>query len=520
MPRLSHILPISLALATPTSALAASTAVLWYTGNNGYTSGTTTSLEAAITAQGGTFSSTSTMPDSLSDYRVVFLVSPARLFAPSVITELQSYVDGGGTLVMLGNEGGDAGSLGVLQDLADELGLASTWVSDSLDSSCGTDGAGYEGAVATSVPLTECIDSINYAGSSDMSVGTGATSLFTGESDQPLVVLEGNVLLVADRDIFLDTCTLSAGNKTFFAHVYAGLSSSAGDEDCDGYAPTSAGGLDCDDTNAEINPDASDICDDIDNNCDGNVDEDTSYGTTWYTDADDDGYGTDDETIIACEEPAGYADNTRDCDDGNASRHPDADEYCNGVDEDCDGATDDDPVDGSTWYADVDEDGYGSDADTVASCDPVDDYLSSGGDCDDTLSRVHPGATEYCNGEDDDCNGSVDDDAANPETWYQDSDNDGYGDVSVTTETCDQPDGYVANSRDCDDADATSYPGAPGWTEACKPYDTGDTGDSSGTGSQKPGGCDCATGDGGGRLVAGWWMLATLSALLVGRRRS
>ena len=75
-----------------------------------------------------------------------------------------------------------------------------------------------------------------------------------------------------------------------------------------------------------------------------------------------------------------------DCDDGDPDRHTGADEVCNGVDDDCDEQLPQDEADG-------DEDG-------VASCD---------GDCDDENDAVHPGADEECNDVDDDCDGGVDD---------------------------------------------------------------------------------------------------------------
>ena len=82
-------------------------------------------------------------------------------------------------------------------------------------------------------------------------------------------------------------------------------------------------------------------------------------------------------------------------------------------------------------------------------------------DCDDTSATTSPSATELCNEVDDNCDGVVDESGA-PETWYLDSDTDGYGDLSssFTTTDCLAPSGYVANSDDCDDGNTQVSPEA------------------------------------------------------------
>jgi hypothetical protein len=220
---------------------------------------------------------------------------------------------------------------------------------------------------------------------------------------------------------------------------------------------------DCDDSDPSINPDANEYCDGADNDCDGFVDEDDAVdGVDWYADTDGDGYGDASDSEYACYQPTGYVADDSDCDDTDASQHPGAYEYCNGEDDDCDGAVDeDDAIDVSTWYADDDGDGYGDAATSDIDCDQPRGYVLDSSDCDDTDAAQYPGATEYCNGEDDDCDGAIDeDDAYDVTTWYADRDADGYGDTSASQIDCDQPTNYVADDTDCDDTDSTQYPGA------------------------------------------------------------
>jgi hypothetical protein len=230
------------------------------------------------------------------------------------------------------------------------------------------------------------------------------------------------------------------------------------DADNDGWASSAGGGEDCDDSDADAYPGAVEYCDGHDDNCDGEVDEDTSSDSTiWYQDADTDGFGDALAADVACYQPMGYVLDSTDCDDTDANAYPGATEYCDGHDDDCDGDTDEDEsVDVSTWYADADADGYGDSSSSDIDCYQPTGYVADATDCDDTESTTYPGADEYCDGHDDNCDGDIDEDGSvDVSTWYADSDSDGEGDAAVTDIDCYQPTGYVDNSTDCDDSSST-----------------------------------------------------------------
>ncbi|EKD42591.1 MAG: BNR repeat protein, partial [uncultured bacterium] len=122
-----------------------------------------------------------------------------------------------------------------------------------------------------------------------------------------------------------------------------------------------------------------------------------------------------------------------------------------------------------TWYADSDGDGYGNPAAVVHSCTQPAGYVSDGSDCDDANAANHPGAAETCDGFDNDCDSSVDEsDAVDALTWYQDADNDIFGNAAATTTSCMPVPGYVSDNTDCDDSSSTSFPGA---AETCDGFD-------------------------------------------------
>jgi hypothetical protein len=179
-----------------------------------------------------------------------------------------------------------------------------------------------------------------------------------------------------------------------------------GDADGDSFTGELYGGTDCDDYDPTIGPQAHEVCDEVDNNCDGAIDE--GVQTPFYRDTDGDGYGVVEDTVWACELPDGYAEFDDDCDPDDASVNPRADELCDGIDNDCDGTADE----GATVAAYPDEDGdtYGDDAlrDLFCPADVPSDWIEQGGDCDDTDPDIKPWAEEICDGVDNDCNGGID----------------------------------------------------------------------------------------------------------------
>jgi hypothetical protein len=215
-------------------------------------------------------------------------------------------------------------------------------------------------------------------------------------------------------------------------------------------------GGDCDDTDPTIHPDTPEVCDDADQDCDGQADE--GLLSDWYPDADGDGFGERGAPISSCEPEDAWVREGLDCNDDDPTIHPDADEVCDGVDQNCDELVDNDPTDGTRYFPDVDEDGAGDrDAGEVV-CESPEGWIEVGGDCDDTNPAINPDAAEICSeGIDEDCDGAADDedpdvDLTTGQTWYADADGDGLGDGASSLVACTAPDGWTEVAGDCDDS--------------------------------------------------------------------
>ena len=223
------------------------------------------------------------------------------------------------------------------------------------------------------------------------------------------------------------------------------------DDDGDGFSENDG---DCDDASADVNPNATETCDEIDNDCDGLVDgEDDSIqfpeGSTYYEDSDGDGYGDLSTALQACTQPAGLITDFSDCDDSSADVYPGAVEICDELDNDCDTLVDDeddslDATTGTVFYMDMDGDGEGDPLFETAACIMPENTVNNNTDCDDSDASFNTA----------------------------DADGDGLttcGDLANNLRDCDDDDadigaldadedGYVACIDDCNDNDSKTSP--------------------------------------------------------------
>ena len=215
------------------------------------------------------------------------------------------------------------------------------------------------------------------------------------------------------------------------------------DRDGDGQQTVGVGGEDCDDTDAFVNSLAEELCGDgVDNDCDGAVDDRGVGEREWYVDGDRDGFGDAAASAIACDPPELHVADNTDCDDARGDVHPEAEEVCDGIDNDCNGQIDDQGEEVAS-YPDLDGDGWGDPTAVVVTCTPPPQHITEGGDCDDTEPNVHPEPIQ-------------------PEVWYDgvDSDCDGRDDFDQDQDgarsAAEHPTG-----EDCDDRDAAIGPTMP-----------------------------------------------------------
>jgi len=343
---------------------------------------------------------------------------------------------------------------------------ASTWYADS-------DGDGYGGSQFV---IADCVSPSGYVSNNldcdDLAPESypGAAEVCDGVDNNCDTVIDEDVLVLwygdADGDGYGDPSTTQQA--------------------CTQPSGTSSNPDDCNDGQAAISPSAVELCDGLDNDCDGDTDEAGAFGSTaWYSDGDGDGYGAG-APSLACNATAGQVDNDDDCDDLLVTTHPEAAELCDDIDNNCDGNADEGtPTDATTWYADLDGDGAGGTLVTQVTCSQPAGFVSltQANDCDDLDATALPGGVEICDGTDNNCNTVVDEGVTT--TFFLDSDSDGYGDPGTTQEACFLPTGYSINNLDCDDGQASAHPGG---IELCDDLDN-----------------DCNNSIDDGALDAGTW---------------
>ena len=274
---------------------------------------------------------------------------------------------------------------------------------------------------------------------------------------------------VVPTDAYLapDACAFGTWYVDADHDGYGGTTAISG---CSQPAGTVSNTTDCDDANAARHPAATELCNGVDDNCDGAVDEGVT--STWFFDGDGDGHGRATDHMTACSMPAHYVPTSDDCDDSRASVYPGAVEICDGLDNNCNETVDEGVR--MTFYLDGDHDGYGS-ALTTSACAAPSGYTALGGDCVDTNASIHPNAVEICDFVDQDCNGVVDDGLQI--AYFPDCDGDTYAAAGATaTYACPSANPTTAvpcvgglwtslaptstGTTDCADQQPLAYPGS------------------------------------------------------------
>jgi hypothetical protein len=330
---------------------------------------------------------------------------------------------------------------------------------DGVDSR--TDCDDSDAAVGAAGTLYYDIDGDGVGGSSTLTAcpGAASTSTITGDCDDSDATVNPSATEAAADGVDQDCDGAELCHADADGDSYTSGTVSSADLVCTGTgeATVASGSTDCDDTDAAINPAATELAGDgVDQDCDG--------AEVCYADADDDGH-SDGSTVTSSDtdcDDTGEADDTAptgDCDDTDAAINPDATEAAaDGVDQDCDST--------ELCHADADGDSYTSG--TVSSADLVctgtgeATAASSSADCDDTDAAINPAATELTGD-------SVDQDCDGAEVCYADADDDGHTDGSTVTSAdtdCDDT-GEADDTEptgDCDDGTAGVNPGA---TEVC-----------------------------------------------------
>jgi hypothetical protein len=246
----------------------------------------------------------------------------------------------------------------------------------------------------TGLPAVICENAASVTLVPAVAGGTFSGPGVTGSTFNPAAATAGNHTVTYTLS-GLDICYSSsqsvqvdAPTFTYYADVDGDTYGNAGSSilSCEASAPVgyTTDATDCNDANGSVNPGAIEVCNSIDDDCDGLIDE---------------GFDVDGDGFTSC---------GGDCNDNDNTVYPGAAEVCNGVDDDCNLLVDD-GLTFITYYADVDGDTYGDASSTVSTCNgaPV-GYVSNSTDCNDANAAVNPAATEICNLIDDDCDGLID----------------------------------------------------------------------------------------------------------------
>jgi len=256
------------------------------------------------------------------------------------------------------------------------------------------------------------------------------------------------------------------------------------DDDNDGVVDA----LDCNPTEVKAYPNAPEICDGIDNDCDGTVDNNfpdlDGDGEANCIDPDDDGDSIPDlmdkcpflpDPLQTDTDGDGLGDvcdgdddgdgdfDLTDCEPLNPGVHHGATEFCNGKDDDCDKKVDEAGSVGCVpLFPDSDGDGFGADGGEACMCNMEPPFTAfQGGDCDDDDAAINPLVMEICDGQDNDCDGLEDpEDAQGCEDYFLDEDDDGYGVDKEHKCLCTPEPPYSATEvGDCAPNEPEAYPG-------------------------------------------------------------
>jgi hypothetical protein len=244
---------------------------------------------------------------------------------------------------------------------------------------------------------------------------------------------------------------------------------------------------DCNDELPYVYPSAIERCNDLDDDCDLEVDEGFDPNATWFQDLDGDGFGGGEPVGNGCAQEPTWVASGSDCNDVRKGVNPEAPEICDGVDNDCDELADDEDADlvgALQFFGDQDGDGYGNVLDPQIACEQPVGYVENALDCDDFDRQRNPQTIWYLDNDrdgfgvadgrwttrqcwqplghamnTDDCDDN-DPLVANSTEWHPDADRDGFGGTQLVGRGCLRVDGWTTDTSDCNDRDAAIYPNA------------------------------------------------------------